>query len=416
MRDESTHPPQSALPNRGPSGLARRAESGKPVLFDPYAYETHEDPYPIYRALRDDAPAYVDETRGFWALSRYADVRCAIDDWHTFSSTGGITLERDAQAVDPMLIEMDPPRHTELRALVSRAFTPKRVADLADPTRALAQKLLAACDSEFDAIEDFAGVLPMAVISTMLGIPRADQDEVRGWTDAMLHREANSSDITEAGLAGATQLYLYLDRLIATRREAPGSDLASALITASDDAQSLRPEEVMGFLFLLVIAGNETTTKLIGNALFWLWKFPDQRDLLLRDQSAIPMAVEEILRYDTSTQSLARLLTCDVQLHGTTLPAGTKGLLLFGSANRDERQWRGADTLDVTRNPAGHLAFGHGIHHCLGAALARLETRVALEEVLPQLGRYEIDESAAHRVHSGNVRGFAHLPVIGATA
>ena len=415
MRDKSTRLPQSAPPNRGPSGLARRAESGKSV-FDPYAYETHEDPYPIYRVLRDDAPAYIDAERGFWALSRYDDVRRAIDDWHTFSSTGGITLERDAQAVDPMLIEMDPPRHTELRALVSRAFTPKRVADLAAPTRSLATELLAACGPAFDAIEDFAGVLPMAVISTMLGIPRADQDEVRGWTDAMLHREADSSDITEAGLAGATQLYLYLDRLIATRRDAPGADLASALITASDDAQSLRPEEVMGFLFLLVIAGNETTTKLIGNALYWLWKFPDQRDLLLRDPSAIPMAVEEILRYDTSTQSLARLLTRDVELHGATLPAGMKGLLIFGSANRDERQWADADTLDMTRNPAGHLAFGHGIHHCLGAALARLETRVALEAILPRLGRYDIDEASACRVHSGNVRGFAQLPVIGATS
>ena len=379
--------------------------------FDPYAYETHEDPYPIYRALRDDAPAYIDDVRSFWALSRHDDVRRALDDWHTFSSTGGITLERDAAAVDPMLIEMDPPRHTELRALVSRAFTPKRVADLAVPTRALATELLGACGPEFDAIEHFAGVLPMAVISTMLGIPRSDQDEVRGWTDAMLHREADSSDMTEAGLAGATQLYLYLDRLIAARRDTPGSDLASALIAASDDAQSLRPEEVMGFLFLLVIAGNETTTKLIGNALFWLWKFPDQRHRLLDDPSAIPMAVEEILRYDTSTQALARVLTHDVDLHGTTLPAGMKGLLLFGSANRDERHWTAADTLDVTRSPAGHLAFGHGIHHCLGAALARLETRVALEEALPRFGRYEIDEPAARRVHSGNVRGFAQLPV-----
>ena len=168
----------------------------------------------------------------------------------------------------------------------------------------------------------------------------------------------------------------------------------------------------MGFLFLLVIAGNETTTKLIGNALFWLWKFPDQRDRVLDDPSTLPMAVEEILRYDTSTQGLARVLTHDVELHDTTLPAGMKGLLLFGSANRDERHWAEADTLDVTRNPAGHLAFGHGIHHCLGAALARLETRVALEEILPRLGRYEVDESSAKRVHSGNVRGFAQLPVI----
>ncbi len=380
--------------------------------FDPYAYETHEDPYPIYRMLRDQAPVYVDERRGFWALSRYADVRGAIDDWTTYSSTGGITLERDAQAVDPMLIEMDPPRHTELRALVSRAFTPKRVADLADPTRAVARELLTACGPEFDAIEDFAGTLPMAVISTMLGIPRADQDEVRGWTDAMLHREEGSSEITAAGLAGATQLYVYLDRLVARRRADPGADLTSALIAASDDARALAANEVMGFLFLLVIAGNETTTKLIGNALYWLWRFPDQRSRVLDDPSIIPMAVEEILRYDTSTQSLARLLMRDVHLHDTTLPAGMKGLLLFGSANRDERHWTNADALELTRNPAGHLAFGHGIHHCLGAALARLETRVALEELLPRLGHYEIDEATATRVHSGNVRGFARLPVI----
>ena len=381
------------------------------ITYDPYAYEAHEDPYPIYRALRDNAPVYVNEERGFWALSRHADVRRAIDDWPTFSSTGGITLERASDGVDPMLIEMDPPRHTELRALVSRSFTPKRVAEMEAPTRSLAQELLAAVGPQFDAIEDFAGKLPMAVISTMLGIPRADQDAVRSWTDAMLHREEGNADITADGLAGATQLYGYLHRLVDARRQSPTNDMTSALIAASDDARALAPNEVMGFLFLLVIAGNETTTKLIGNALYWLWRFPDERARILADPALIPMAVEEILRYDTSTQALARLLTRDVELHGVTLPAGMKGLLLFGSANRDDRQWDRADTLDITRNPAGHLAFGHGIHHCLGAALARLETRVALEELLPRLGTYDIDAANATRVHSGNVRGFALLPI-----
>ncbi len=273
------------------------------------------------------------------------------------------------------------------------------------------RSLLADAGSDFDAIGDFAGKLPMAVISTMLGIPRADQDEVREWSDAMLHREAGEDDLTPEGLAGASKLYAYLYELVENRRRAPTDDMASALIDASDDARSLTHEEVMGFLFLLVIAGNETTTKLIGNALYWLWRFPDQRAPLLTDPGAIPGAVEEVLRYDTSTQGLARLLTRDVELHGVTLPAGMKGLLLFGSANRDERRWERADELDVTRNPAGHLAFGHGIHHCLGAALARLETRVALEELLPHLGAYDIDEAASRRVHSGNVRGFACLPV-----
>jgi len=381
------------------------------VRFDPYAYETHEDPYPIYRALRDDAPAYVDEARGFWALSRYDDVRAAIDDWRTFSSTGGITLERGPDAVEPMLIEMDPPRHTELRALVSRSFTPKRVADLEHPTRDLARTLLDAAGTELDAIQDFAARLPMAVISTMLGIPPEDQDEVRQWSDAMLHREAGEADLTPEGLEGATRLFGYLHRLVEQRRREPRDDMASALVAASADARSLTPNEVMGFLFLLVIAGNETTTKLIGNALYWLWRFPDQRAPLLADRSRVAGAVEEVLRYDTSTQGLARLLTRDVTLHGVTLPAGMKGLLLFGSANRDERHWERADELDVDRNPAGHVAFGHGIHHCLGAALARLEARVALEELLPRLGAYEVDVDRAERVHSGNVRGFASLPV-----
>jgi cytochrome P450 len=311
-----------------------------------------------------------------------------------------------------MLIEMDPPRHTELRSLVSRAFTPKRVADLEGPTRALAEELVAGFgDGRVDVIGEFAAQLPMAVISVMLGVPREDQDELREWSDAMLHREEGSSDITPAGIEGATHLYGYFNRLIADRREHPTDDLVGALVAAQEADRGLSHGEVLGFCFLLIIAGNETTTKLIGNALYWLAEFPDQRKQLLADRSLVPGAVEETLRYDTSTQALARVLTRDVELHGVTLPAGRKGLLLFGSANRDERRWDEPDRFDLGRNPAGHLAFGHGIHHCLGAALARLESRVALDVLLPVLGEYEVDVDAAERVHSGNVRGFAVLPV-----
>jgi len=245
----------------------------------------------------------------------------------------------------------------------------------------------------------------------MLGVPRADQDELREWSDAMLHREEGSADLTSAGIEGAARLYGYLNDVIAERRRNPTDDLVGALVTAEEESRSLSPAEVLGFCFLLLIAGNETTTKLLGNALFWLGAFPDQRELLLADPSRIPGAVEETLRYDTSTQALARVLTRDVELHGVTLPAGRKGLLLFGSANRDERRWGEPDRFDIDRNPAGHLAFGHGLHHCLGAPLARLETRVALDVLLPRLGRYEVDTPAAARVHSGNVRGFARLPV-----
>jgi cytochrome P450 len=386
---------------------------GTVVRFDPFSYEHHEDPYPTYRRLRDDAPAYLDPDRGFWALSRHEDVRAAIDDWGTFSSTGGITLERRTENVEPMLIEMDPPRHTGLRALVSRAFTPKRVADLEPPIRELATELAAGCvpGARVDVIEDFAAKLPMAVISVMLGVPRQDQDELRSWSDAMLHREEGSAELTPAGIEGATRLYGYFTEVIATRRRTPGEDLVGALVAAQEGDRSLSPAEVLGFCFLLLIAGNETTTKLLGNAIHWLAAFPDQRERVLRDPTAVPAAVEETLRYDTSTQALARELTRDVELHGVTLPAGRKGLLLFGSANRDERRWDEPDAFDVDRNPAGHLAFGHGIHHCLGAPLARLEARVALEVLLPKIGEYTVDLTNAERVHSGNVRGFAKLPI-----
>jgi cytochrome P450 len=383
------------------------------VRFDPYSYEHHEDPYPTYRRLRDDAPAYLDPERGFWALSRHADVRAAIDDWPTFSSTGGITLERRTENVEPMLIEMDPPRHTELRSLVSRAFTPRRVADLEGPIGDLARELSAdfSPGARVDAIEDFAAKLPMAVISVMLGVPRDDQDELRSWSDAMLHREPDSAEMTPAGMDGAIRLYGYFNDVIAKRRRTPGDDLVGALVAAQEGERSLSPSEVLGFCFLLLIAGNETTTKLIGNALYWLDAFPDQRAALLADPSLIPGAVEETLRFDTSTQALARLLTRDVEMHGVTLPAGAKGLLLFGSANRDERRWDEPDRFDITRNPAGHLAFGHGLHHCLGAPLARLETRVALTVLLPALGEYSVDRTDTERVHSGNVRGFSRLPI-----
>jgi cytochrome P450 len=386
---------------------------GTVVRFDPFSYEHHEDPYPTYRTLRDEAPAYLDPDRGFWALSRHEDVRAAIDDWGTFSSTGGITLERRTENVEPMLIEMDPPRHTGLRALVSRAFTPKRVADLEMPIRDLAEELSAGCvpGARVDVIEDFAAKLPMAVISVMLGVPRGDQDELRSWSDAMLHREEGSAELTPAGIEGATRLYGYFTEVIAARRRAPSEDLVGALVAAQEGDRSLSPAEVLGFCFLLLIAGNETTTKLLGNAIHWLAAFPDQRERVLEDPALVPAAVEETLRFDTSTQALARELTRDVELHGVTLPAGRKGLLLFGSANRDERRWDEPDTFAVDRNPAGHLAFGHGIHHCLGAPLARLEARVALEVLLPKIGEYAVDVANAERVHSGNVRGFAKLPI-----
>jgi cytochrome P450 len=381
--------------------------------FDPYSYEIHEDPYPVYRRLRDEAPAYFNEKRGFWALSRYDDVRAALNDWRTYTSTEGITIEPRRRGTEPHIIEMDPPRHTQLRAIVSRAFTPNRMVRLEEPIRARTRALLApvAEAGGIDLITDFAALLPMAVISEMLGVPDSDQDRLRHAADALLHREPDSDDITPDGIEGAATLYAYFDALIRERRNQPADDLLSVLMTAEEEGDVLSASELLGFCFLLIIAGNETTTKLVGNAIYWLAENPDQRSAIADDPALIPGAVEETLRYDGSTQAMARCLTRDVELHGETMRAGTKVLLLLGSADRDEGRWPAADQFDIRRDTAGHVAFGHGIHHCLGAALARLEARVALEELLPVLGDYVVEKERIRRVHSGNVRGFASLPL-----
>lgn len=394
--------------------MATRDTPVTPVRYDPFAYETHEDPFPVYRLLRDEAPVSWNPDLRFWALSRYDDVRAALMDWGSFTSTEGITLERKVGEVEPMLIEMDPPRHTALRAIVSRAFTARRLAELEEPMRALARSLVDAFagTGRCDLIADLSAILPMAVIARMLAIPESDHPRLREWTDAMLHREPGRKEVTTAGIEGATHLYAYFDSIIRQRRRQPGDDLVSSLLSAEVDGHALAYSEILGFCFLLVIAGNETTTKLIGNAVYWLARNPDTRARLLVDPSLIPAAVEETLRYDGSTQVMARACTTDIDLHGQRMHPGDKVLLLLGSANRDERFWDEPDRFDLDRNPAGHLAFGQGIHHCLGAPLARLESRVALEELLPKVGEYEVDEAGAERVHSGNVRGFAHLPLV----
>ena len=384
------------------------------VEFDPYSYEIHEDPFPVYRRLRDEAPAYYNAKRDFWALSRYDDVRAATNDWRTFTSSEGITIEPRRNGTEPHIIEMDPPRHTQLRALVSRAFTPARMARLEAPIRARTRALIAtfAATGRVDLITDFAALLPMAVISEMLGVPDADQDRLRHAADALLHREPDSDELTPAGIEGAITLYGYFDGLIRDRQSrSGGDDLLSVLMAAEEAGHALTHSELLGFCFLLIIAGNETTTKLIGNAISLLAEHPDQRAQLRSDPTLVAGAVEETLRFEGSTQAMARCLTRDIEMHGQQMRAGTKVLLLYGSANRDERHWADAERFDLRRDTAGHLALGHGIHHCLGAALARLETRVALEELLPVLGDYAIENAQSRRVHSGNVRGFASLPL-----
>jgi len=389
-----------------------------PVDFNPYAWAFHEDPFPIYRRLRDEAPAYHHPELGFWALSRYDDVLDALHDHETFCSRHGITLEDRSPL--PMIITMDPPEHTTMRRLVSRAFTPNRMADLEDSIRDLSvhyvDQMIERLDASgtCDLIADYAGRLPMDVISRMLGVPEADRDRLRHWTDLMLARDEGRPELPPEGQeAGANLFQYFLDHTRSSRRSgATGDDLTSALIQIEVDGERLDDLAVVAFGFLLIIAGNETTTKLLGNAAYWLTRFPDEKQKLLDDPGLIPDAVEEILRYEGSTQLMARTLTRDVERHGETLPEGARVLLLLGSGNRDERVWDDPDRFDVTRDrPVHHLAFGHGIHVCLGAALARLEMRISLEEIHRRIPTYQVDHDACERIHSGNVRGYSRVPL-----
>jgi cytochrome P450 len=380
--------------------------------FNPYSYEFHDDPFPIYRVLRDEFPAYWNPHLRFWALSRYDDVLGALHDPATYCSRHGITLEDNPPL--PMLLTTDPPDHTVLRRVVSRAFTPRRIADLEPTIRTLSTRYIDEFSErgEADLIADYAAKLPMDVISRMLGVPLGEDDMLRAWTNALIDRAEGEPAVTPAGIEAFANLYSYFVEHVARLRARPGDDLASALIAAEADGRQLNDLELVGFCFLLIIAGNETTTKLLGNSLLALQRFPDQKQLVLDDPARLADAVEETLRYEGSTQAMARTLTRDTTLHGQLLHEGDKVLLLLGSANRDERVYERPDAFDLRRpRDVQHVGFGHGIHVCLGAALARLEMRVSLEELLRRLPDYEIDAAALTRVHNGNVRGYSRMPM-----
>ncbi|MFI9386965.1 cytochrome P450 [Kutzneria sp. NPDC052558] len=388
------------------------------IEFNPYDYRFHEDPYPTYARLRDEAPLYRNEELDFWALSRHDDVLAAFRDSARLSSANGVSLDPAAYGPNAhrtmSFLAMDDPRHMRLRLLVSQGFTPRRVQRLEDRVLELTRQHLdaALAGGEFDFIADFAGKLPMDVISELIGVPPADRDRLRGLADVVMHREEGVLDVPPAAMTAALDLVGYYLEMLAERRRTRTEDLTSALLDAEIDGDRLTDEEIIGFLFLMVVAGNETTTKLLGNAVYWGWRHPDQLAKPFADPGRIPDWIEETLRYDTSSQLIARTVATEVEYHGRTVPAGARLLLLLGSANRDSRVFPAADTYDIDRGQPTQLAsFGGGPHFCLGAHLARLEARVALTELVSRVSSLDIDESRAVRVHSTNVRGFAALPV-----
>lgn len=383
--------------------------------YNPFAYEIHEDPYPTYARLRESAPVYHHPTLDFYAYSRHADVLAAIRDTETYTNTFGVSVEPSASTAAAQFamsfLGLDPPRHTKMRALVSRGFTPRRVAELEPRIRALAidylERMRERPRSEF--IADLAGVLPFDVISELLGVPSPDRAELRKQADLLVHREEGVFDVPPAARVAFGAIWNYFGERIAERRRAPKSDLISALLEAEIDGERLTPIEIQSFCNLMIVAGNETTTKLLANALYWLWRNPDQRKLVSEDPALIPRWIEETLRYDPSSQALGRVANRALTLHGCEVPAGKRVLLLLGSANRDERAFPHADAYDLHRDTTASLSFGQGAHFCLGASLARLEARIVLDEFWRRFADYQIEPSGCTRVHSVSVRGFATL-------
>ena len=386
-----------------------------PVL-DPYSYAFHEDPYPTYAALRDSAPVYQNPDLGFFALARHADVVAAFRDDIRFSNADGVSLDPAAtgpQAARVMsFLAMDEPRHGRMRRLVSRGFTPRRVADLEPRVRAITAAHLAPAleKGSFDFIDDVAGKVPMDVVSELLGVPEADRAELRRLADVVVHRDDGVFDVPPAAASASLDLAVYYLDMIAARRDKPQDDLTSALLEVELDGERLPDDELGAFLFLMVVAGNETTTKLLGHCWYWGARNPDQLAKPLAVLRAVTPWVEETLRYDASSQILARTTTTEVALDGGAIPAGARVLLLVGSANRDPLVFPDPARYDLDRDTSESLSFGSGRHFCLGASLARLEARVVLEQLLSRVASYDIDEAGARRVHSVNVRGFAHLP------
>ncbi len=390
-----------------------------PLVYNPYAFALHDDPYVTYRRLRDEEPAYWNDELDFWVLSRFDDVQEGFRDHATFSSAGGVALEARRRigsndASFQQMIDLDPPDHTAFRSIVSRVFTGRRVAAMEDEVRRIVDGYIDRVieHGTCDLVHDISGPFPMDVISAVLGIPEADREALRHSADKILIREDGSMEIPAAALDGMFELLGYFVDDLAARRQGDRVGLITELLEAEVEGRKLTDEELLGFCVLFVIAGHETTTKMVANAVELLARHPDQQQRLASEPPRMPHAVEEVLRFHNSTQYMHRTLTRDIERHGATMREGDSVLLLIGAANHDEREFGPtAGSFDITRTPDRHLAFGHGAHFCLGAALARLEGRVALEQIHARMPDYEVDHEQKVRFHSSNVTGWTSLPI-----
>jgi len=380
----------------------------QPDRYDPFDPAVIADPFPCYRALQRDAPVWRDPERGFYVVSRFDDVEAAARDWEAFSTTWGPGLQKVESPVASIL-QSDPPDHTRLRSIIARAFTPRAVARsdglVEEAAAACLDRILAA--GRADLVDEYAIPLPVAVIAEMLGVPREDHGRFRRWSDAIVGAIGGRVDPRPS----QREFDAYFSQVIAARRAEPGEDVISKLMRPNAKGETLTDPEVLSFCLSLLVAGNETTTGLIANLFLALARRPDAWRRLREDPSLVPSAVEESLRFDAPNQGLFRHTTRDVELHGVTIPAGTKVLLLFGAAGRDPEHFPDPDRFDVARHPNRHLAFGSGIHHCLGASLGRLEATIALRAAVERIAELRLLEDPPPYVPIFFIRCPERLPV-----
>ncbi|MEV0201488.1 cytochrome P450 [Nonomuraea sp. NPDC050691] len=385
------------------------------LAYDPYDPAVNADPFPVYARLRAESPLYHNPERGFWALSRHADVSAALADSVRYSSDHGPMLDRGAWGPGARaylsFVAMDPPDHTRMRAIVARGFTARRVAGLEPMIRDLARAYVARAveKGSFDFAQELSARIPLDVISELMGVPPSDRADVRRRSAPLTGPSGDGARgpgaISEEAVRGLLSLGEYYASIVAERRAAPRDDLVSVLVADG----GLSDEEIVAFMFLLVGAGSETTTHLLNAAWYWAWRNPAQRAAAFG--GAVVPWMEETLRYDTPAHGTARRLTEPTELHGTLLPAGTRMWLLVGSANRDERVFPEPGAYDLTRDTSRAISFGAGRHYCLGAPLARLEARVTLEELVRAVDPgYDLDPGGIVRTAHANVQGMVRLP------